>query len=117
VIVDEAALRRRVGGDAVQRGQLEHLARLAEADGPVHLAVLPFTAGAHPGLMGAFLILDFCRAEEPSVLFLETARGNPVQREPGEIGLYRDAFHDLLDRSLRTEAAISFIRALAAELN
>ncbi len=113
-IVDEAALRRQVGGAAVMRDQLAHLARLAESDDRVHLAVLPFAAGAHPGMQGAFLILDFASDSEPSVLFLETATGSPVQREHHEVELYRAAFAELLDRSLRTGAAAAFIRGIAA---
>jgi transcriptional regulator with XRE-family HTH domain len=113
-IVDEAALRRQVGGAAVMRDQLAHLARLAESDDRVHLAVLPFAAGAHPGMQGAFLILDFASDTEPSVLFLETATGSPVQREQHEVELYRAAFAELLDRSLRAGAAAAFIRGIAA---
>ena len=113
-IIDEAALRRRVGGAAVMRRQLEHLARLAVADDAVRLAVLPFAAGAHPGIHGAFLIMDFASAAEASVLFLETATGSPVEREQQEVGRYRTAFHDLLDRSLCGEAAAAVIREIAA---
>jgi hypothetical protein len=59
VILDEAVLRRPVGGADVMRGQL---ARLAEAARRPHIAiqVIPFGAGAHEGLRGgAFVVADF----------------------------------------------------------
>ncbi|HEY7223300.1 MAG TPA: helix-turn-helix transcriptional regulator [Micromonosporaceae bacterium] len=114
VLIDEAGLRRLVGGPKVMRGQLEHLARLAE--GSVRLAILPFSAGGHPGMQGAFHIMDFASPEEESVLFLETALGNPVQREQEEIAQYREAFDSMLARSLRGDEAIDFIAKSAADL-
>jgi hypothetical protein len=116
VILDEAALRRLVGGAAVMRRQLDHLAELAVADDPVHLAVLPFDAGPHPGLQGAFLIMDFASDAEPSVLFLETATGSPVERDPQEVGHYRAAFESLLGRAHRGGRAAEFIHGVAAAL-
>jgi hypothetical protein len=114
-VIDEAALRRVIGGPKVMRGQLEHLARLAEES--VHVAVLPFSVGGHPGLQGAFTIMEFASPEEDSVLFLETAMGSPVQREQREVAQYRRVFDDLLDRSLRDEQAIGFIRRVADGLS
>ncbi len=114
VLLDEAALRRQVGGAAVMAEQLEHLTRLSEK--VVHLAVLPFSAGGHPGMQGAFHIMEFASEEEESVLFLETALGNPIQREQQEVALYREAFRTMLDRSLRDGDATAFIRSVAEDL-
>jgi hypothetical protein len=113
-LIDEAVLRRQVGGAGLLREQLRHLTELAGK--VVHLAVLPFGVGGHPGMQGAFHIMEFASLDEESVLFLETALGNPLQREQQEVGLYRDAFHTMLDRSLRGDDAIAFIRAVADEL-
>jgi transcriptional regulator with XRE-family HTH domain len=113
-VIDEAALRRQVGGVAVMRDQLAHLATLAEKT--ARLAVLPFGAGGHPGLQGAFHIMEFASSDEESVLFLETALGNPIQREPQEVALYREAFHTMLERSVRGDDATDFIRRVAGEL-
>jgi transcriptional regulator with XRE-family HTH domain len=69
-VIDEAALRRPVGSPEVMRGQLERLidaAKLAK----VVLQILPFGAGAHPGMVGAFSILRFADDELPDVVYVE----------------------------------------------
>src|SRR4030095_5593764 len=83
VIVGAAALRRLVGGAKVMRAQLEHLAAI-QGD-HVSFAVLPFAAGGHVGMQGALHVMEFASAEDESVLFLETALGNPVQREQEQV--------------------------------
>jgi hypothetical protein len=69
-VVDEGALRRPVGGPDVLRVQLERLIEAAELPN-VRLQVLPFAAGAHPAMVGAFSILRFPEPELPDVVYLE----------------------------------------------
>jgi transcriptional regulator with XRE-family HTH domain len=69
-VVDEGALRRPVGGPDVLRAQLERLIEAAELP-YVRLQVLPFAAGAHPAMVGAFSILRFPEPELPDVVYLE----------------------------------------------
>jgi transcriptional regulator with XRE-family HTH domain len=69
-VVDEAALRRPVGSREVMRTQLERLIEAAELPN-VTLQVLPFAAGAHPAMVGAFSILRFPEPELPDVVYLE----------------------------------------------
>jgi transcriptional regulator with XRE-family HTH domain len=69
-VVDEAALRRPVGGREVMRAQLERLIEAAELP-DVTLQVLPFAAGAHPAMIGAFSVLRFGDQELPDVVYLE----------------------------------------------
>src|SRR5258708_18073323 len=70
VILDEAAIRRTVGGAAVMRGQLESLAKAAEL-GRTTVQVVPFGAGAHPRQLGPFVILRFPETADPDVVTLE----------------------------------------------
>ncbi len=56
VVLSEAVLRSVVGDRRVMRGQLEHLADTA-ARPNVTIQVVPFAAGAHPGMAGAFTLL------------------------------------------------------------
>jgi hypothetical protein len=57
--LDEALMRRPVGGPEAMAGQLRFLADLAALPN-VRLRVVPYTAGLHPGLAtGAFTLLDF----------------------------------------------------------
>src|SRR5579859_3853604 len=55
-VLNEAVIRRAVGGAQVMRAQLDHIAGLAEL-AHVNVQVLPFSAGAHPAMDGGFSIL------------------------------------------------------------
>jgi transcriptional regulator with XRE-family HTH domain len=69
-VVDEAALRRPIGGAKVMREQIEHLLELMERPN-VTLQVMPFRFGSHAGESGAFSILRFPEPELPDVVYVE----------------------------------------------
>ncbi|MFE6481641.1 helix-turn-helix domain-containing protein [Streptomyces sp. NPDC057757] len=71
-LVDEASLRRWVGGPAVMRAQLRYLKAVAEYP-HVTLGVVPFTIGVHPVLRSGSIALTF--TDDDDVLFAETAGG------------------------------------------
>jgi hypothetical protein len=89
VVVDEAALRRPIGGSKVMRAQLEHLAAVA-ARPNVTLQVLPFAFGGHATGGGAFSILRFPQEDLNDVVYIEQLDG----------ALYLDK-RDEADRYLR----------------
>jgi hypothetical protein len=96
-IIDEAALQRPVGGRHVMAEQVR---RLIEAvDGPnIKIKVIPAGTGAHEGLSGEFIIVDF--KGKPSLGFLETALDGQAAPEPDNV----DALQIKWD-SLNGEAA------------
>ena len=67
-IIDEAALRRLVGGGDVMRGQARHLLE-ARSQPNVTIQVITYSAGAHPGMDGSFAILEFPDPDDPSIGF------------------------------------------------
>jgi transcriptional regulator with XRE-family HTH domain len=69
-VLDEAALRRPIGGIEVMRGQL---ARLAEAtrEPNITLQMVPFRSGGHAAEAGAFTIMRFPEVDLPDVVYLE----------------------------------------------
>jgi transcriptional regulator with XRE-family HTH domain len=69
-VLDEAVLRRPVGGTEVMRGQLEHLIRCAELSN-VTIQVVPFQAGGHAAAGGPFSVLRFAEPDLPDVVYLE----------------------------------------------
>jgi DNA-binding XRE family transcriptional regulator len=73
-VVDEAALRRPVGGPETMRAQLERLIEAARLPN-VTLQVLRFAAGAHPAMVGAFSILRFADVDLPDIVYLEHLTG------------------------------------------
>lgn len=70
IVVDEAALRRPIGGPEVMRGQLKHLIEISELPNVV-LQVLPFRYGGHAAAGGAFTIMRFAESDLPDVVYLE----------------------------------------------
>jgi transcriptional regulator with XRE-family HTH domain len=69
-VVDEAALRRPIGGAKVMRGQIERLLEVARLP-RVILQVLPFRVGGHTAEAGAFTILRFPESDLPDAVYIE----------------------------------------------
>jgi transcriptional regulator with XRE-family HTH domain len=116
VVLDEAVLRRAVGGRAAMRAQVEHLLDAARLPN-VTLHVLPFDRGAHAGMAGGFTIMRFPWAADPGIGFLESAWSVGVYFEqPHEIEAQRLAFAKLCDIALPPADAHRFMAGVAAEL-
>ena len=84
-VVDEAALRRTVGGTRVMRDQLEALIGTVTKVPSVRLQVLPLAAGGHAAAGGSFTILRFPQQDLPDVVYLEQLTS----------ALYLDGRHDV----------------------
>jgi transcriptional regulator with XRE-family HTH domain len=89
-VVDEAALRRPVGGREVMRGQLERLIEATKLPN-VTLQILPFAAGAHPAMGSAFSILRFAAREIPDIVYLEHLTNAVYLDRRNEVERYLDA--------------------------
>ena len=112
-IVDEAVLRRVVGGRAVMHAQLLHLAEAARQTS-VTLQVLPFSVGAHIAMLGTFVLLSFPEPSDPDVVYLETDTSSLYLEEPPDIGRYSEIFDHLRATALGPRESIDFINAIAA---
>jgi transcriptional regulator with XRE-family HTH domain len=112
VLLDEAALRREVGGPEVLAGQLDRLASLATEEHVV-LQVLPFGAGgAHQALGVAFTVFGFADPADARVVYLEQLTGNALLESAEEVGGYRAAFAESADRALDPGRSADLLRAL-----
>ncbi|GAA3024248.1 helix-turn-helix domain-containing protein [Actinokineospora globicatena] len=119
VVLNEAILRRPVGGPKVMAHQLIHLAELAQLD-TVHLRVIPFAVGMYHGLItGPFVIMRFpnngTRDSEPPVVFIEHLAGELFLDKPSEVELYGTTFHNTWTTSLDEQASLHLIRQAAKE--
>jgi len=94
VVLDEAALRRPVGGSRVMRAQLERLIEATRLPN-VTLRVLPLDAGAHPGIVGSFSILGFGDRELPDVVYLEHLTNAAYLDKRDDIDQYLYAFESI----------------------
>jgi transcriptional regulator with XRE-family HTH domain len=114
-IVDEAAVQRVVGGRAIMRAQLLHLANAAE-QGQTTIQVLPYGAGPHPGQAGPFIVLGFAAPAEPEIVYMETVGGSLFVDKPEEVRLYMTVFDQLRALALSPAQTRDMLHSLAREL-
>jgi transcriptional regulator with XRE-family HTH domain len=70
LVLDEAALRRPIGGPAVMRGQLRHLIEVGSRLN-VSLQIIPLARGGYAAGAGPFTILRFSEPDLPDLVYLE----------------------------------------------
>ena len=116
-ILDEAVVRRLIGGRDVMRRQIHYLIETA-AKPNVTIEVVPFSAGTHPGLRGPFVIVEFPDPGDDDVLYLET-RGDMIRggiSEEGEVSVHREVFEQLRRLSLGPDGSVDYLGKLADEM-
>jgi transcriptional regulator with XRE-family HTH domain len=113
-VLNEAVVRRVVGGAQVMRDQLRHVVDLTERP-HVSVQVLPFKAGAHPAMEGPFTILDFPEARDPEVVYLENQAGSLYLEETPQIERYKLMFNHLMAKALDPDESRAMIARIADE--
>ncbi|GLY73012.1 transcriptional regulator [Actinoallomurus iriomotensis] len=93
-VVDEAALRRPIGGRDVMRGQLERLIEATKLPGVI-LQVLPFRVGGHTAEAGAFSILRFPESDLPDVVYVEQLTSALYLDRRDDVDSYMEAMERL----------------------
>jgi len=114
-VIDEAVIRRIVGDLEVMREQLRHLIDSAE-QGKTTLQVVPFSAGAHAGTTGPFIILDFPEPTDPAVVYVETLAGDLYLEERADVDRYTLAFDRLLAAALHPDDSVRLVQEAARTL-
>jgi transcriptional regulator with XRE-family HTH domain len=114
-VVDEAALRRPVGGREVMRGQLERLVEATKLPN-VTLQVLPFDAGAHPAMVGSFSILRFPEQELPDVVYLEHLTSAIYLNKPEEVDQYLHVMESICVRAATPDRTAELLGKILDEL-
>src|SRR6202021_3151561 len=114
-VLNEALLRRVGGGAEMMRAQLNHITDMAGLP-HVNVQVLPFAAGVHPAMDGAFRILGFPEPGDPDGVYLENQAGSLYLEEAAEIDRYARMFSHLLAKALDPEESRRLIARLAADL-
>lgn len=94
VVVDEAALRRPIGGPKVMRSQLEQLIALCDLPN-LTLQIMPFAFGGHAAEGGAFSILRFPESDLPDVVYLEQLTGAVYMDKREDVDIYAEAMNRL----------------------
>jgi transcriptional regulator with XRE-family HTH domain len=114
-VLNEAVLRRVVGGPEVMRAQLCKLAEAATLRN-VTLQVVPFSAGAHAAMNGPFVILQFDAEEDRDVAYLETISGSLYIDKNSEVKRYWLTFERLVASALPSTESAELIAAAAKDL-
>lgn len=110
-VLDEAALRRAVGGPSVMREQLAHLVAAA-ARPNITLQVAPFATGAHSALAGPFVILSFPEGTDTDVIYVENQTGGLYLEKDHEVARYHQTFDRLQTAAASPEESLDLIRAV-----
>ncbi|MBA0052327.1 XRE family transcriptional regulator [Streptomyces sp. AJS327] len=113
-VVDEAALRRPVGGPETMRAQLRHL--IAACSLPrVSLQVIPFDAGAHAAAGGPITLVRLPGDDLPDVVYLEQLIGGHYPDDADDIEYYRQVIDYLVTAARPPEETPGILRRLLAE--
>lgn len=111
-VLDEACLRREVGGPAILRGQLEHLMSLSH-QANIELQVIPFKAGTHSGVDGAYTLFRF-EVGDP-VVAVEPLTASLYVEKDDQVARYAAAWDRLRAQALDPESSRDFIARIAKE--
>jgi transcriptional regulator with XRE-family HTH domain len=115
VVLDEAALRRLVGGPEVMRAQLEHLIRLS-AESDIFLQVIPFTAGAQILVDLPFAILAFPDLADPDVVCIRYPTGTVWIEDTPEVRAYSTLFCHLQAVALSQDDSAALMASVLKDL-
>ncbi|MEU9574895.1 helix-turn-helix transcriptional regulator [Streptomyces massasporeus] len=108
VVLDEAVLRRPIGGQAVMRKQL---ARLLDAGVERHVTVqvLPFDQGGHEAMGGSLTVLTLPDGSE--MAYTEGADYGQLIEEPVNVGRYKVIYDRLRAAALPPVTSLDMIRS------
>ena len=115
LVLDEAALRRRVGPASLMRDQYRRL--IDEARSPtVGLRVLPLDAEPYQAPGFSFTIFGFADPADPEVVFEEMLEGTGFHEDVDAVGRYRLAFEHAWSRALDAAASQDLLAEMAERL-
>ncbi|MEV0403293.1 helix-turn-helix transcriptional regulator [Actinoallomurus sp. NPDC050550] len=113
-VLDEAAMRRPIGGHEVMRAQLHALLDAGRRPN-VTVQVLPLDVGTHAGLDGPFIILGFPEEIAPDVAYVGTRIGDAYAESVETVRSLKVGFEDLQAAALSPEGSAELIAAIAKE--
>lgn len=113
-VMDEAVLRRPIGGRAVLRAQLRRLIEVA-AMPHVTIQVVPFARGGHAGASGSFSLMRFTEQELPDVVYVEQLTSALYLEQRADVEHYLEVVDQLSGEALTPVKTIAFIEQVAHE--
>jgi transcriptional regulator with XRE-family HTH domain len=113
-VIDEAALRRPIGGGEVMKAQLEHLIDLMRQP-RITIQVMPFSFGGHSAEGGAFSILRFPDPDLPDVVYVEQLASALYLDKREEVDRYSQVMERLCAVSTTPDETVELLRSIAEE--
>jgi hypothetical protein len=113
-VMDEAVLRRPLGGRAVMRAQLEHLAEIASLP-HVTIQVVPFGGGGHAAAGGSFNILRFAEPDLPDIVYIEQLTSALYLSDLADIDHYLEVMNQLSGEALTPARSARFLADITRE--
>ncbi|WP_460333850.1 helix-turn-helix domain-containing protein [Actinoallomurus acanthiterrae] len=108
-VIDEAVLRRPIGGPEVMRAQIERLVEVARLPS-VTLQLIPFGIGAHPGAgRGPFTILQFPEEADRDAVYVDNFAGELYVEEGAEVDAFHEGFRHLVGAALSPADTMALI--------
>ena len=111
-IMDETVLRKPIGSPDVRTAQWRHLVEAAELD-TVTIQVVLDEVGAHDGMDGAFIVLEFPDDEDPDLLYVAHVAGSLHMEKPDQLTEAKLTFDSLRSAALSPTDSVAFIDQLA----
>lgn len=114
--LDEAVLRRPIGGPGVLRGQVAHL--LEMADNPVvTVQIVPFSVGGHSAAGGPFAILRFAEPELSDVVYLEQLTSALYLEKPSEVDRYLEVMERLCVQAETAAETVQLLQKMLTDIS
>jgi transcriptional regulator with XRE-family HTH domain len=114
-VLDEAAIRRVVGGRDVMGAQLLHVVEMMQRPN-ITVQVITYRAGAHPGMPGSFVHMEFKSELDPELVYVDTLAGDIFLETDEDIRRYRQMFDYLRAGALSPDESARFISSVAESL-
>jgi transcriptional regulator with XRE-family HTH domain len=114
-VIDEAALRRPIGGRQVMRAQLKHLLEAAALP-HITIQVVPFRRGGHAAAGGSFTILRFAAPDLPDVVYLEHLTSALYLDDRRDVDHYMEVMNVLSAEAHPPAATTRFLKEIIQEI-
>lgn len=111
-VLDEAVLRREVGGPAVMAGALKHLASLIRQRRAI-VQILPFSAGGHAAMGGPLKLMAF--PDAPPLAYLDGLGSGQLLDDPATVKAYGLTYDLLVASAASPEASQALIESAAED--
>jgi hypothetical protein len=95
--------------------QIMHLLDMARKPN-ITVQVIPYEAGAHPGMPGSFVLMDFTDPLDTDLVYIDTLAGDLFLESDADVNRYGQMFDHLRAAAHSPNDTISLITTAAASL-